>query len=851
MQMKVTSSKLLLLLAFLVPFFALQAQVSYSDTIGEGSTQTSNISVLPGYYGFHRSATLYTAAEINHGSGNIQSLSYQIAIGNYPMDDSDKQLKIYLLETAATALDLSQTWQSLTATATLVYDSTGFTVDWDEYWKEFLFTQAFSYNGGNLIVLVDGTACDPAPSMGDCETDVYINNGNASNCWIRLQDVNPISDTVVLSSIPAGTHGNSSDRPNVFFTFNGSHEADTNCIITLPYIEDFENYPGDYSAIPTCWNTISNEYNSFYNSYYPIINSGSQSDNYNQTMMFILMNSYAQYAVLPAVDSALSMQNISMTFQFKSAQQNTTRMVVGVMSAPDDTLSFVPVATVWREGSSNAWENKEINFATYSGTGKHIAFLFSKANSSSMYPSCFVDNIMVFATPDCTPPVQISAHAGSDTTTISWTLTNNAYGVRLYYKAATDSLYDSVEVFGDQYYELYNLPVNTVYDYYLVTICNDYSESDASDVLTFATPCAEVTTFPWMENFENGINCWTLNASVAGQDWQLVTSGNYPTCAPTSGNYMMKYNCWNFNADSWATMSSPAIVTNQAMNLSFKYHKYGPQEAWDYTTMQSHPANDRVEVYLNSTPALDGAILLTTVNGYDVSYVGWDSTSVNIPAQASEYYLIFKAISDYGYNLYVDDIKLDYAQEDTIEQIVYVTIDTAICEGAALYLYNNTYSEEGTYTITLEDSVITINLTLNTSYSIVINDSIVEGNTYTNYGFNVSTAGTYTQNLTTVNGCDSTVTLYLSVMSGVGNYATTNFSISPNPAIDYFQVTMQPSREPVVLELMDISGRVVRTARLMPGETSLKMERSTLHSGVYMLRLTSDGKAQTRKVVFR
>jgi len=42
-------------------------------------------------------------------------------------------------------------------------------------------------------------------------------------------------------------------------------------------------------------------------------------------------------------------------------------------------------------------------------------------------------------------------------------------------------------------------------------------------------------------------------------------------------------------------------------------------------------------------------------------------------------------------------------------------------------------------------------------------DSVVQGNTYNQYGFNETTEGIYTQNLQTINGCDSIVTLTLSV----------------------------------------------------------------------------------------
>ena len=843
MAKKLSIQKILFLTAFVLSFFALRAQPTSSDTIGSGTT-TSIHSALPGAYGYHLSAALYLGNEINHSAGDIESLSYHITYGNYPINDGDKRVKIYLLETSDPSIDLSQTWGSLVSAATLVYDSLGCDIQWDDYWKEFVFTQPFSYGGGNLIVLVEGEACDPYPGMGDCETEIYVNNGTVNNCWNRVQDGTQISFTMVMDSIPEGTHGNHYDRPNIFFSFNSGAPVtpDTNCVLTLPMLEDFEGYSGDFSSIPTCWTKISQEYNQAYGSYYPVINGGSASDP-NQSMMFMLMDTYSSFLVLPALDSVWSMQNISMSFNFKSAQQNITRMVVGVMSDPSDTLTFVPVDTVWREGSVSGWEPKEINFATYADSGRHIAFWFSKANSTHIFPSCFIDNVAVFETPDCTPPVQISAGVDSLDATISWTYTNNAYGARVYYKTSVDSQFDSVEVYTDNYYLLPNLPYNTVYQYYIITLCDGGGESAPSQVFTFSTPCETVMQFPWTDSFENGLGCWSLDASSAGQDWQVVATGSYPTCAPYSGNAMMKYNCWNFPSGSWGTMTSPALAIPQDMTLSFAYFK-----------QDIYQANDKIEVFVNTSADTTNATLLTTVFGYDPSMSGWDTVSVTIPVQNEEVYLIFKATSDYGYNLFMDNVTVDfYTPEDTtvVVDTVYVVLDESICDGESFEFGDGNYTTAGSYTYTSNDTVYTLTLTVNPTYNVTINDSITAGETYTQYGFNASAAGTYTQNLATVNGCDSIITLNLTVLTGVNEYNGMDFSVAPNPAHDYVVVSVKNVNEEMVVDLLDISGRILRTQRLAAGESTLRLERGNLPNGIYMLRMTSHGQKQTRKVIFR
>jgi len=835
--------KILILTAFVLSFFALRAQTTTSDTIGGGTT-TSIHSAMPGAYGYHLSAALYLGNEINHSAGDIESLSYHITYGNYPVNDGDKRIKIYLLETSDPSIDLSQTWGSMVSAATLVYDSLGCDIQWDDYWKEFVFTQPFSYGGGNLIVLVEGEACDPSPGMGDCETEIYVNSGTVNNCWNRVQDGTQISFTTVMDSIPEDTHGNHYDRPNIVFTFSSGEPSspDTNCVLTLPMMEDFEGYSGDFSSIPTCWTKISQEYNQFYDSYYPVINGGSMSDP-NQSVMFILMNSYSSYLILPALDSVWSMQNTSMSFQFKSAQQNITRMVVGVMADPYDTLTFVPVDTVWREGSVSGWEPKEINFATYADSGRHVAFWFSKANSTSMFPSCFIDDVALFETPDCTPPVQISASVENLDATISWSYTNNAYGARVYYKTANDSLFDSVEVYTDNYYTLYNLPYNTVYQYYIVTLCNNGNESAPSQVYTFSTPCEAVTEFPWTDSFENGLGCWSLDASSAGQDWQVVATGSNPTCAPYSGSAMLKYDCWSFPSGSWGTMTSPALAIPQDMTLSFAYFK-----------QDIYQANDKIEVYVNTSADTANATLLTTVFGYDPSLSGWDTVSVTVPVQNEAVYLIFKATSDYGYNLFMDNVTVDfYTPEDTtvVVDTVYVVLNESICDGETFEFGDGNYTTAGSYTYTSNDTVYTLTLAVNPTYHITINDSITAGETYTQYGFNASAAGTYTQNLTTVNGCDSIITLNLTVLTGVNEYGGMDFSVAPNPAHDYVIVSVKNANEEMSVDLLDISGRVLRTQRLATGDSTLRLERGNLPNGIYMLRMTSHGQKQTRKVIFR
>ena len=64
-----------------------------------------------------------------------------------------------------------------------------------------------------------------------------------------------------------------------------------------------------------------------------------------------------------------------------------------------------------------------------------------------------------------------------------------------------------------------------------------------------------------------------------------------------------------------------------------------------------------------------------------------------------------------------------------------------------------------------------------------IHATITNGETYSDYGFNESGAGTYTQTLQTADGCDSIITLYLQVTSSIDGVKQAEIiTIYPNPA---------------------------------------------------------------------
>lgn len=105
----------------------------------------------------------------------------------------------------------------------------------------------------------------------------------------------------------------------------------------------------------------------------------------------------------------------------------------------------------------------------------------------------------------------------------------------------------------------------------------------------------------------------------------------------------------------------------------------------------------------------------------------------------------------------------------TVRPNRFTTLTETICGGETFSVGSSTYDASGTYRDTLTaangcDSIITLNLTVLGAITGTSNVTICDGETYTLGGSTFDTDGVYNVTLTSVNGCDSVVTLNLEVL---------------------------------------------------------------------------------------
>ena len=184
-------------------FAMLIVAIIFADTITIGTGTSVQRYPLGSFFGYERSAALYTDAELGSQNLSISSLAWYSTIATTAIVPT----KIYLKTTAATTFASADTWANMISGATLVYDS-NYGATPAGGWNLFSFTSNFAIdNGFGLIVLVErnygGTGSgSPGGSSGGPGVQ-YSSVTNTHQYW--YQDTTP----------PTGSGTLSSYRPNI------------------------------------------------------------------------------------------------------------------------------------------------------------------------------------------------------------------------------------------------------------------------------------------------------------------------------------------------------------------------------------------------------------------------------------------------------------------------------------------------------------------------------------------------------------------------------------------------------------------------------------------------------------
>jgi hypothetical protein len=203
----------------------------------------------------------------------------------------------------------------------------------------------------------------------------------------------------------------------------------------------------------------------------------------------------------------------------------------------------------------------------------------------------------------------------------------------------------------------------------------------------------------------------------------------------------------------------------------------------------------------------------------------------------------------------------------TINQLVTSTSTATICDSELPYEWNGlTFNEAGTQSLTLQtvngcDSTVEMTLTVNPSVTIEASLTISENDLPFTYGDTTFMPGTvqsgdYTFHFTTADGCDSIIILHLTVETGISSYdLSANMKVYPNPTSGVLNVELTTNNVQfgdVKIQIYDVYGKLldnVETQNIASPHTT-QIDLSRYSSGIYFIKaVDGDRQLGMRKIV--
>ena len=419
----------------------------------------------------------------------------------------------------------------------------------------------------------------------------------------------------------------------------------TDCeALPIPYTENFDgSLPDGNYVMPYCWHRIA------YNGKYPYVfvddnNMNLAHSGSNFLYFYGGTTNSVQYAVLPSCVEKANRLMLSFYYKNKDAGPNYGKVIVGVMSDYTDVSTFVPLDTF---PVTTVYTQTKTYLSNAPDTHNYIAIRYDDGERDGYV---YIDDVELRYLPTCIPPQNL--HIGNITTTsadLLWQAgkEETAWLVRYAVSGSTDTL--TTRVSDTPALTVSGLTHSSLYSYW-VSIQADCGDGDLSDAvettLSFATECAPFQTkndsilfnfepYSTGQSFED-IPCWDTFKGTGNSSYRWkVQSGT----AHSGSMYALISN--QNDTTSSVVLVTPQIEIPDGSELSF-YSRSGYPN--------SSTRHDRLVVYVNNQPALEGATRLGEVRNLTNTY---RFTRFSLPVRGKQYILI--EAYNYG-SIYVDDI---------------------------------------------------------------------------------------------------------------------------------------------------------------------------------------------------
>lgn len=191
----------------------------------------------------------------------------------------------------------------------------------------------------------------------------------------------------------------------------------------------------------------------------------------------------------------------------------------------------------------------------------------------------------------------------------------------------------------------------------------------------------------------------------------------------------------------------------------------------------------------------------------------------------------------------------------TVNPTIETFLNVSICNGAAYQFGNETITASGTYTNMMQsvngcDSTAILHLSVLPASSDSIFVVLTLGEVFEAGGMQFSEFGDFIVNLQAANGCDSTLFIHIDIVDGVNNPDLSQLvNISPNPA--HQEVQIQYPRELYFsrLTVRSPDGRIMLNQNVSAGSSLTNFDVSNWQSGVYTVEISGPDGNFVRKLI--
>ena len=431
--------------------------------------------------------------------------------------------------------------------------------------------------------------------------------------------------------------------------------------------------------------------------------------------------------------------------------------------------AWVPIYT-WALGQNAAgWQEILVNLVPVTNTGVvQFQFVVSKGSGNPFYDDLVIDDIYVENVPTCPDQTTLTATGITATSAILGWNANGTTSWQIEWGTAgfTQGTGTMITTGVTNPYTLTGLSPATSYGYYVRAKCGATSYSLWAGPYTFTTPC-NPTIAPFTEGFEGTTfppACWSKTATPT---WirSSAVSGYGAGSASAEANF---YGISSTTPFDLVTLNFDAsAMTAPLLNFDWAYAAYedgyGPYD--DEMDVYYSTNNGSTYTLLLAMPGGISGILnntgLTLTTGFAPTSSQWATKSLALPAGTNM--VKFTAISAYGNNLFLDNVKV---YQPLAHDVSALSVDVYDVVPVGSVTPKATVKNEGTNTETF-----TVNLAITGGYTSTKTVTALGAGLTQQVTFDpwTTAVGNYTATVTTsltgdLNGTNNTATKAIKVM---------------------------------------------------------------------------------------